>query len=144
MRLCLRRGWEVGRGGMGEPVGVFVYGTLKGGERNAALVIPVSRRPAALKAGRLYHLPPPAGYPALYLDGPGPIRGELLRFTDGATLEALDRLEGYAGLFLRSVVKVVCDGACVCVWVYHFPPDRPVPPGAEEVNGGDWRSSDYV
>ncbi len=129
---------------MGEPVGVFVYGTLKSGERNAAFVVPASRRPAVLETGRLYHLPPPAGYPVLYLDGPGPIRGELLRFTDEATLETLDRLEGYSNLFLRSVVEVVCDGARVCAWVYHFPPDRPVPPGAEGVNGGDWRSSDYV
>jgi gamma-glutamylcyclotransferase (GGCT)/AIG2-like uncharacterized protein YtfP len=76
------------------PVGVFVYGTLKSGERNAASVTPVSREPAVLHAGRLYHLPLPAGYPILHLDGPGPVKGELLVFRDtDSALEELDRLE---------------------------------------------------
>jgi len=62
---------------MTDPDGVFVYGTLKSGERNAASVAPVFRGPAVLFKGRLFHLPAPMGYPVLYLDGPGPVHGEL-------------------------------------------------------------------
>jgi gamma-glutamylcyclotransferase (GGCT)/AIG2-like uncharacterized protein YtfP len=129
---------------MTDPDGVFVYGTLKSGERNAASVAPAFRGPAVLFAGSLFHLPAPAGYPVLYLDGPGPVHGELLRFADpGAALNEMDRLEGYPGLFTRSVIEVFCDDERAAVWIYHFPPDRPLPPGAVPVVGGDWRSADF-
>jgi gamma-glutamylcyclotransferase (GGCT)/AIG2-like uncharacterized protein YtfP len=128
---------------MAGPDGVFVYGTLKSGERNAALFTPTSRRPAVLSKGRLFHLPAPAAYPALYLDGPGPVKGELLRFSDPrAALRKMDRLEERPRLFIRSAVEVVCGEKTVSAWVYHFP-DRPVPPGAVPVVGGDWRSGDF-
>jgi gamma-glutamylcyclotransferase (GGCT)/AIG2-like uncharacterized protein YtfP len=129
---------------MTDPDGVFVYGTLKSGERNAASITPVLRGPAVLFKGSLFHLPAPAGYPVLYLDGPGPVKGELLRFSDArAALGEMDRLEGYPGLFTRSVAEVVCGKDTVSVWVYHFPSDRPVPPGAVPVTGGEWRSVDF-
>ena len=41
---------------MTDPDGVFVYGTLKSGERNAASVAPAFRGPAVLFKGRLFHL----------------------------------------------------------------------------------------
>ena len=129
---------------MTDPDGVFVYGTLKSGERNAASITPVLRGPAVLLKGSLYHLPAPAGYPVLYLDGPGPVKGELLRFSDArAALGEMDRLEGCPGLFTRSAAEVACGKDTVSAWVYHFPPDRPVPPGAVPVEGGDWRSADF-
>src|SRR4030042_1032135 len=129
---------------MTDPDGVFVYGTLKSGERNAASVAPVFRRPAVFILGRLYHLPAPAGDPVLYLDGPGPVHGELLRFPDPRlALADMDRLEGYPDLFTRSTVEVACGKDTVSVWVYHFPSDRPVPPGASPGIGGDWRSAGF-
>ncbi|HUT97855.1 MAG TPA: gamma-glutamylcyclotransferase family protein [bacterium] len=106
--------------------------------------MPVFRGPAVLLEGRLYHLPIPAGYPVLYLDGPGPVHGELLRFADPrAALGEMDRLEGCPGLFERSAVEVVCGGDTVPVWIYRFPSDRPIPPDALPVTGGDWRSADF-
>ncbi|MCX7021551.1 MAG: gamma-glutamylcyclotransferase [bacterium] len=129
---------------MTDPDDVFVYGTLKSGERNAASVAPVFRGAAVLFKGRLFHLPAPVGYPVFYLDGPGPVHGELLRFADPrAALGEMDRLEGRPGLFTRSVVEVVRGGEQATVWVYHFSSDRPVPPGALPVTGGDWRAADF-
>ncbi len=129
---------------MTDPDGVFVYGTLKSGERNAASITPVFRGPAVLFTGSLFHLPAPAGYPVLYLDGPGPVKGELLRFADArAALGEMDRLEGCPGLFSRSVAEVACGKDTLSVWVYHFPSDRPVPPDAVPVTDGDWRSADF-
>jgi gamma-glutamylcyclotransferase (GGCT)/AIG2-like uncharacterized protein YtfP len=73
---------------------VFVYGTLKPGERAferfcAAYVVEMV---AAIAPGRLYHLP--LGYPALTLES-GWVQGVLLTFATAAVLTPLDAFEEY-------------------------------------------------
>ncbi|PSN17164.1 hypothetical protein C7271_19195 [filamentous cyanobacterium CCP5] len=73
---------------------VFVYGTLKPGER----AYPIFCQPYVLKAqpalvqGRLYALP--EGYPAMTQE-PGWVQGYRLGFGDRAVLNALDEFEDY-------------------------------------------------
>lgn len=131
-----------------EPQGVFVYGTLRSGRGNARVVRPVERIAATLNRGLLYGLPD-RGYPVLDLsvDGPAPIRGELLRFDDlAAALRILDRLEGLRGpwrfnLYRRGVVEVTTDiGHLYSAWVYHLAEDARLPVGAVALPRGDWLS----
>ncbi len=73
---------------------VFVYGTLKPGERNyeqycAGKVVEEKR---AIAFGELFSLP--AGYPAM-TPGNAKIHGFLLTFPDLTVLQKLDHLEGY-------------------------------------------------
>lgn len=73
---------------------VFVYGTLKPGERNYPIycqtqVIQICQ---AYTYGHLYHLK--LGYPAMTV-GDQKVRGYLLTFADEAILTSLDRLENY-------------------------------------------------
>jgi gamma-glutamylcyclotransferase (GGCT)/AIG2-like uncharacterized protein YtfP len=73
---------------------VFVYGTLKPGERsfqNYCLPYLNNQQPA-LAPGRIYHLP--VGYPAMTLEE-GWVQGVLLTFNDPQVLDPLDGLEGY-------------------------------------------------
>ncbi len=72
-------------------VQVFVYGTLKPGERNyqrycAGKVVEAQR---AFTLGRLFALP--MGYPAM-TTGADIVHGYLLTFADLAILDALDEL----------------------------------------------------
>lgn len=71
---------------------VFVYGTLKPGERNfdgycANRLVAVDR---AIARGFLYDLP--LGYPAMIL-GMGWVQGAVLSFPDDSILQSLDELE---------------------------------------------------
>lgn len=91
---------------------IFVYGTLKPGERNyqhycdRAILVQ-----EAIAYGKLYHLPmgyPAAIFPACYL-----VRGYLLTFDDLTVLQALDELEDYdprqpisQNLYQRSQIEV--------------------------------------
>ncbi|PSF37274.1 hypothetical protein C7H19_11190 [Aphanothece hegewaldii CCALA 016] len=73
---------------------VFVYGTLKPGERNYPYYCEgktVQEREAYTK-GKLFHLS--LGYPGL-LEGEGKVKGILLTFSDKSVLEKLDELEDY-------------------------------------------------
>lgn len=75
-------------------VQVFVYGTLKPGERNyqrycAGKVLEVQR---ATTLGRLFALP--MGYPAM-TTGKDTVHGYLLTFADLGVMDALDELEDY-------------------------------------------------
>lgn len=79
---------------MTTPYHVFVYGTLKPGERYyeqfcAPYVI---EKRDAIAPGRLYDLP--AGYPGMTLEE-GWVFGVRLTFTDIAVLERLDAFEEY-------------------------------------------------
>lgn len=73
---------------------VFVYGTLKPGQRN----YPIYCEGKVIKAekcwtkGQLFALP--AGYPAL-IKGNDKVEGFLLTFADELVLRNLDKLEGY-------------------------------------------------
>ncbi len=73
---------------------VFVYGTLKPGERNYqrfCLGKVQSEIPCYTKA-ILYNLP--LGYPAM-IEGENKVQGFLLTFGNADLLNSLDRLEGY-------------------------------------------------
>ncbi|MFC6661172.1 gamma-glutamylcyclotransferase family protein [Deinococcus multiflagellatus] len=111
------------------PCGVFVYGTLMPGERNAhvaALGGPFRAQRAVLRGFALYHLSPEA-YPALV---PGPpdaeVSGQLLSYTPEAwraALPFLDDLEGLHDtppLYTRQPVTLHLEGGerrppgCTC------------------------------
>ena len=124
---------------------LFVYGTLKRGGHNHALVAHADTVVPAHTPGALYDLP--GGYPAL-LPGAahGVAHGELLTFaTLDGTLEALDAFEGYdpcdpAGSeYLREAVTVTLEhGAQVTAWAYTFTPERVARYRAVHVPAGRW------
>ena len=75
---------------------VFVYGTLKPGERNypsycAPSVVTIQ---LAVAYGKLYDLP--LGYPAAIFPDSCLVSGYLLTFADVTVLEFLDELEDYS------------------------------------------------
>ena len=120
---------------------VFVYGTLRRGEKNhqAYLAGRYSRcRPASVR-GRLF-FEPREGYPYL-LPGDGSVRGELFDLAPARyaeTLARLDALEEYdpddeaGSVYLRRLAEATLeDGSRCACWTYYWngPPDigRPVP-----------------
>ena len=93
------------------PDPIFVYGTLKRGERNhRSHASGVTRIVRASVRGTLFHLP--AGYPGFRADGGREVFGELLHFPDPAdALTRFDTLEDYreddpAGSLYH---RVLCD-----------------------------------
>ncbi|MGA1476228.1 MAG: gamma-glutamylcyclotransferase family protein, partial [Prochlorothrix sp.] len=110
---------------------VFVYGTLKPGERNHVSHCQpgLLSDQAAQIPGQIYHLP--QGYPAL-VDGPGWVRGVILRWQGPRTsidrrLALLDHLEDYDPRRARDPQG---PNLYDRQWrgVYHSPsPNRPTP-----------------
>jgi gamma-glutamylcyclotransferase (GGCT)/AIG2-like uncharacterized protein YtfP len=111
------------------PVAVFVYGTLKQGQRNFGL----SRRAgwlrseaAWLEGFALYHLPRaserPYSYPAI-VAGEGRVWGEVQYFADlEAALLALDALEDAGREYERIQVEArLARGGVVRAWAYVYP-----------------------
>ncbi|WP_017299409.1 gamma-glutamylcyclotransferase family protein [Nodosilinea nodulosa] len=79
---------------MNTPCHLFVYGTLKPGERAFAdfcAPYTIAIQPA-MAVGRLYHLP--LGYPAMTLEA-GWVHGTLLTFSAPACLYPIDAFEEY-------------------------------------------------
>ena len=125
---------------------VFVYGTLRPGEKNypAYLAGRTRREVSATVAGTLYFLAG-EGYPCLVAEG-GRVRGELMELLPGhyaATLAALDALEEYDpadeahSVYLRRPARVsLAGGEEVEAWVYYW--NGPPPPG-ERIASGDFR-----
>ncbi len=73
---------------------VFVYGTLKPGERNYQFFCAQAvEQIAAIASGKLYDLP--MGYPAAVFPESSLVRGYLLLFSHPTVLQALDELEDY-------------------------------------------------
>ena len=89
---------------------VFVYGTLKRGERNHGLVAPYLHRvlPGFVEGFRLYHLPRgphrPYAYPGM-VPGEGRVFGEVL-FLRPEALSLLDALEEEGEEYKRVRVRV--------------------------------------
>jgi gamma-glutamylcyclotransferase (GGCT)/AIG2-like uncharacterized protein YtfP len=111
-------------------VHLFVYGTLRSGGRAAGLLRGCRLAGAGVVAGTLYDL---GAYPALVLDGRGPVEGEVWHCPADA-LARLDEYEGVPdGLYLR--VPVVVEGT-EC-WTYvagplldpRLAPERRIPSG---------------
>jgi len=120
---------------------VFVYGTLKQGQRNhdhfcgdAHTIEP------AVTTGRLYDTP--YGFPAMFDAPDGKVFGEVMTFPDiEKTLGLLDRLEGYRQsgeshyVRIEKCVAIFGNSKVVHAWVYVYPKHRlrlgfiPVPSG---------------
>lgn len=123
---------------------LFVYGTLKPGERAfAQLCEPfVVATQAAQAQGRLYHLP--LGYPAMTLEA-GWVQGALLTFSSAACLHQIDAFEEYyperpqVSEYQRYFYPIydVNQQPLVSAWVYTMASDRVV------VLGGQWLSEGY-
>ncbi|OQA87769.1 MAG: Gamma-L-glutamyl-butirosin B gamma-glutamyl cyclotransferase [bacterium ADurb.Bin236] len=106
---------------------VFVYGTLKRGQRNHdrfcgdALTIE-----SAVTTGRLYQTP--YGFPAMFDAPDGQVFGEVMTFPDiEKTLERLDKLEGYRPgdsrshyLRIEKSVRIVGIERVVHAWTYTY------------------------
>ena len=103
---------------------VFVYGTLLQGEMRHPVLDGSQCLGPAMAGGRLVDL---GRYPAL-VEGQGVVTGELYR-VNRATLEQLDRIEGYdagnpsASLYRRESVEVrrFADGRRERVLTYRYP-----------------------
>lgn len=113
---------------------VAVYGTLLTGEPNCRVgADAVSRTPCTI-TGTLYDTG--WGFPAFVPQGTTEVKAELLE-VDEATMERLDRLEGYPRLYGRRKVPVrLPDGQADTAWVYVM---NRLPDRARVIPGGDWR-----
>lgn len=85
---------------------VFVYGTLKPGEKNYALCasLVIASQPA-IADGRLYALP--FGFPAMTLEA-GAVQGTVLSFPDETILETLDAYEKHDPIEFRCYAPEQC------------------------------------
>ncbi|MEV6720635.1 gamma-glutamylcyclotransferase family protein [Streptomyces xanthochromogenes] len=130
------------------PLPLFVYGTLRPGERYHRRFLDGrtrSERPALLTGALLYDGP---GYPYA-LPGDGTITGTLIELDPAAQpqlLAALDELEECAGpghprnLYDRLVREALVEGRPVRSWVYLAAPRlaRELLAGGTPIPGGDW------
>jgi gamma-glutamylcyclotransferase (GGCT)/AIG2-like uncharacterized protein YtfP len=118
---------------------VFVYGTLRRGERNDIAryrPLPLFVGPASI-AGRLYDL---GAYPGIVLGAGGRVVGEVYRVS--AEVEtALDFLEEVkpdeSGEYLKREAPVSVAGQVLDCLVYEIHPDRLQ--GRLVIASGDWR-----
>jgi gamma-glutamylcyclotransferase (GGCT)/AIG2-like uncharacterized protein YtfP len=125
---------------------VFVYGTLRKGERMSLdrefAQTGVSFVGMDTINGRMYHLgafPGIKDVPDDYDDNnPNKIIGEVFRIRDASIIAVLDAYEGYLednpehGLYDR---KKTTTARCRPVWVYIY--NHPVIP-AQQIDSGDW------
>lgn len=109
---------------------VFVYGSLKPGERYYSQYCEgkVVAHCEAIAYGHLYDLP--MGYPAMTL-GDRVVHGIRLTFAEASVLRALDELEDYVegGLtneYDRQLLEVFDSGGCSLgtAWMYVMPPEQ--------------------
>ncbi|WP_022799053.1 gamma-glutamylcyclotransferase family protein [Thermus islandicus] len=119
---------------------VFVYGTLKRGQRNHPLVVPYLHRvlPGSVAGFRLYHLGAgerrPYAYPAM-VPGEGRVYGEVL-FLSPQALPLLDALEEEGVEYRRVRVWVETPEGRLSAWTYLYLAElegaRPLPEGVWE------------
>ncbi|MEA5451126.1 gamma-glutamylcyclotransferase family protein [Leptolyngbya sp. CCNP1308] len=113
------------------PCSLFVYGTLKPGERAfTSLCEPfaIAAQPAQT-LGRLYHLP--LGYPAMTPE-PGWVQGFLLTLSNADALTAIDAFEEYypdrpeSSEYQRSLQMVydLSQRSLEIAWVYTMSPEQ--------------------
>jgi len=127
---------------------VFVYGTLKPGERNypfyCTQAIEVIE---AIAYGKLYDLP--MGYPAAVFPESDLVRGYILTFTNAAVLQALDELEDYyphqpisQNLYQRHQIEVYNpnSNSLGTVWTYSMSQQQINAYGGVLISNGWWRS----
>lgn len=131
---------------------VFVYGTLKPGEKNY-LSYCAGRTMAETKAytlGHLYHLP--LGYPAMAF-GKQKVEGYLLTFPNTSILTSLDELEDYQPdrspnlneynrqqVFVYSLTADVLGKA----WVYLMNLEKIQQAQGKFINSGCWSGKFFI
>lgn len=110
---------------------LFVYGTLKPGERafaNLCEPFAIAAQPAQT-VGRLYHLP--LGYPAMTTE-PGWVQGALLTLASADALTAIDAFEEYypdrpqSSEYQRSLQTIydLNQHSLETAWVYTMNPEQ--------------------
>ena len=118
---------------------VFVYGTLRTGERLAGNLADCPRKPGQIR-GRLYNL---GWYPGLYPDRDGaPVLGEVVTVTP-EILARLDSIEGFQGYNKQSLYHRVWlpkeiwgdDGGC---WTYVYAKPESELDKGKRIDSGDW------
>ncbi len=127
---------------------VFVYGTLKLGERNYQ---PYCDRATevveAIAYGKLYDLP--MGYPAAVFPESCFVRGYLLAFSQIAVLQSLDQLEDYypsrpknQNLYQRHQIEVYSlnNKSLGQAWTYSMSQQQIDFYGGVLINNGWWHS----
>ena len=119
---------------------VFVYGTLRRGERND--IARYRPRPLfvgeASVDGRLYDL---GAYPGIVLGTGGLVVGEVYRITAGveAALDILEEVKADgSGEYRKRDVPVVMGEQTLRCLVYEIHPERLV--GRHLIASGDWRT----
>jgi gamma-glutamylcyclotransferase (GGCT)/AIG2-like uncharacterized protein YtfP len=129
-------------------IALAVYGTLRRGERNAALLGPARSLGSGRIAGRLYVMPRtadrPYAYPALIVDEgaeEGEVVVELLDLVDPDLLTVIDRLEAFdpadpiGSEYVRHEVPIR-NATVATPWVYVY--NGPRAAMAELIVDGDW------
>ena len=131
---------------------VFVYGTLKPGERNYQRFCDRQTKSEipAYTQGILYDLP--VGYPAM-AEGKEKVRGCLLVFNNPQILSTLDILEGYQSQqesnlneYYRLLVPVYAiDGEYLTqAWAYFMTPTKIKQYRGTIITSGWWNSKNHL
>ena len=131
---------------------VFVYGTLKPGERfhQSYCADRLTSAQPAIARGQLFHLSL-CGYPAM-TDGDRPVRGFLLSFTEPSILSNLDWLEDYdpnsspeLNSYNRQEIEVFdVDGNSLGqAWAYIMNTERVRANGGIDLIDGWWEGNKY-
>lgn len=128
-------------------VKVFVYGTLKTGYGNRAVVKDkiIDSRPAAILGFDIFHLGGFPGIKPVTNGNHGQVFGEVLTLTEPSrAVRSLDGLEGYnedreeSSLYLRRKVAAIDlgNGRKEDVFVYVF--NRPIHEHCLHIKSGNW------
>jgi gamma-glutamylcyclotransferase (GGCT)/AIG2-like uncharacterized protein YtfP len=130
---------------MTPPPIIAVYGTLRRGEPNAALLSGARDLGVGRIVGRLHEMPRTDerayAYPALILDGAGEVIVELYELGDPAALAGVDALEAFdpdddAGSeYVRRLIDIR-DGPVATAWIYVY--NGPAQAMGDLIRDGDW------
>jgi gamma-glutamylcyclotransferase (GGCT)/AIG2-like uncharacterized protein YtfP len=130
---------------LAELLQVFVYGTLKPGERSFEHYCKpfLLTQQQAQTPGRIYHLP--VGYPAMTLES-GWVKGVLMTFNSERVFDPMDRLEAYYPdrpeesdyLRIRRPIYSLEQVPLVEAWVYVMMPEKVLAMGGEWLPDGLW------
>jgi len=110
---------------------VFVYGTLRSGERNHHL-LQNSKLVQRARTGATFELVSLGAFPGMVAGGNTAVVGEVYEI-DAVTLAALDRLEDHPRFYQRRPIELD-DGIEVVAYLLSADQVR----GCPRIPGGDW------